>query len=241
MLAEAKSSVDAQSVPTEIVVVEDTDQRGPAWARNRGLERATRRYVAFLDADDHWRDGKLEMQLDRLRESSAGICVEGEYSSSATFMRDLFVMKASSLTSSVLLDTKQVDVRFEESLERREDHLFILEAASQAGACFASDLVQIRKHEGGLSSRNTPELRIEQNEEFVNYVRSRVDEQMVEQFRDELFRRLHHRIGRSAYHDGKYGKSTRHLWQSLTYGFSVKTAGALLLSSFHYLWERMSR
>ncbi|MCL1631547.1 glycosyltransferase [Sporolactobacillus sp. CPB3-1] len=37
--------------------------RGAAFARNAALERATGRYLAFLDSDDRWKPKKLENQL----------------------------------------------------------------------------------------------------------------------------------------------------------------------------------
>jgi glycosyltransferase involved in cell wall biosynthesis len=234
-LQEAKESVNQQSVPTEIIIVEDPQQRGPAWARNKGLENADTRFVAFLDADDLWKDGKLRTQLRAIRESSAGICLEGTYDDTNEFVRDLFLMKTMSLTSSILLDTKQIDIRFEEGLERREDHLFIIEAASKAGACFATDVVEIRKHQRGLSSRNTPELRIKQNKRFVEYVSDRVDQNLADEYKNELFRRLYHRIGRSEHRNGRYRSAIDYFLHSLSIGFSIKTSGALLLSGGMYV------
>jgi hypothetical protein len=50
--AEAVASVQAQTVPCELVVVRDEESKGAGWARNRGLEQVVTDYVAFLDADD---------------------------------------------------------------------------------------------------------------------------------------------------------------------------------------------
>src|SRR5271165_396116 len=46
------------------VRVIETDGIGPAKARNAGIEQANSPAVAFLDAGDCWRPGKLEAQLD---------------------------------------------------------------------------------------------------------------------------------------------------------------------------------
>lgn len=46
---------------------------GPAAARQRGLDEARGRFVAFLDSDDYWMPGKLSQQLAFMRDSRAAI------------------------------------------------------------------------------------------------------------------------------------------------------------------------
>lgn len=96
-VAEAIRSVLAQTRgDLELIVVDDGSQdntaavvetfddprltllrgpnRGVANARNRGLEKAQGRYIAFLDADDVWAPTKLERQIQVLQEADAAAC-----------------------------------------------------------------------------------------------------------------------------------------------------------------------
>jgi len=47
-----------------------TDNRGAAFARNKALEVATGRFIAFLDSDDLWKSRKLEIQLNFMLENN---------------------------------------------------------------------------------------------------------------------------------------------------------------------------
>ncbi|HEU5104858.1 MAG TPA: glycosyltransferase [Solirubrobacterales bacterium] len=50
-LMRCRAALERQSLPAEIVVVEDADGRGPAWARNEGVRRSRGEVVCFTDDD----------------------------------------------------------------------------------------------------------------------------------------------------------------------------------------------
>lgn len=94
-------SVLAQDVKSEIIVVDDcsTDNtaeiiieyvnnglvkyiknetnKGVAFSRNRGVTIAKGKYIAFLDADDLWAEGKLKKQLDLMENNQSVLCATG--------------------------------------------------------------------------------------------------------------------------------------------------------------------
>lgn len=52
-----------------IVVLGPAGNNGPARARNRAIEHATGRYIAFLDSDDLWKPGKLATQIGFMQQN----------------------------------------------------------------------------------------------------------------------------------------------------------------------------
>lgn len=47
---------------------------GPGYARNRSIERAQGRYIAFCDSDDRWMTDKLERQISFMNEHHCALC-----------------------------------------------------------------------------------------------------------------------------------------------------------------------
>jgi glycosyltransferase involved in cell wall biosynthesis len=51
LLRRCLAVLEAQSIPLEVVIVEDSEGRGPAWARNEGVRRARGEVICFTDDD----------------------------------------------------------------------------------------------------------------------------------------------------------------------------------------------
>jgi teichuronic acid biosynthesis glycosyltransferase TuaG len=57
-----------------VIYLRNPKNMGAAETRNRGIALAKAPYVAFLDADDIWRPGKLKKQLEALERTGYALC-----------------------------------------------------------------------------------------------------------------------------------------------------------------------
>ncbi len=63
-----------QKQDTRIRVIENHENKGAAYSRNRGIAYAEGKYLLFLDADDYLEKGALDACLHRLEETGADGC-----------------------------------------------------------------------------------------------------------------------------------------------------------------------
>lgn len=58
-----------EEIDSRIHLYENSDNMGAALSRNRGIEMAKGRFIAFLDSDDLWESNKLEVQVKFMLEN----------------------------------------------------------------------------------------------------------------------------------------------------------------------------
>ena len=169
-IGRAVDSVLEQGVSVEIIVVDDhsddalmaalepylhnpaviylrnPENLGASGSRNLGVARTRGAYVAFLDADDYWRPGKLNKQLRAMEETGAVLCCtarelltpEGESTGRIIPVRERIryrdLLKQNSINcSSVLLRTdvaREFPMHHEDS---HEDYIMWLEILREYG------------------------------------------------------------------------------------------------------------
>jgi glycosyltransferase involved in cell wall biosynthesis len=246
MLNRALHCVDDQTHPTEPIVIEGGPN--PAWARNRGLEQSSARFVAFLDADDYWKPVKLEKQYGTITDERAALCLntaeltDGSRNdivapSAQQFAKLLFCGHQSGITSSMLVDTERTTAIFNESIYRREDHLFALEVIHDGGYCCIDDvLTHVEKHETGLSENVDYDRKLESYELF--YERAIELFPALQNYSEEYWAQAWYNTGRGYYYCDEFRRSLSYLWRSLRTAPRAKTAAAIGASAVRYLVSR---
>lgn len=242
MLERAIDSVDSQTINADPVIIDGGDN--VAENRNMGLEQASSRFVAFLDADDYWKPTKLARQYEIMCDTDCALCLttthrsDGTYndvtaSSDLEFVQKLVIGDLSSITSSILVDTKRTTARFDESMYRLEDHLFAIEAVDDGGYCYIDEpLTCVEKHEAGLSANEEFDRKLDSYHRFYEKATDLYPE--LKQFSDEYWGQVWYNGGRVYYYRDDFKSSLSYLRDSFVTKPRLKTAAALGLSAVKY-------
>lgn len=213
-LKEAIESIAQQTaLPKRVVVVDDgspiplqqpevsgdldviwvrTENRGLGAARNEGLRHAVGEFVAFLDADDHWKPEKLALQQARLDQCQSAVacyteCVNesdyfgfGPYPDPDLPRSELaaIVWQGQFFPPSSMLVRRDVAVKvggFREGLSNGEDLDFLFRLFSEGDVVgVPHQLTFYRVHEGQITADTFRKIR-GQKEAFRGVIKNHAD------------------------------------------------------------------
>ncbi len=200
-LPEALDSLVAQTVPDwEAILVDDCsadcsaamadayaardprfrvfrqpENGGAAKARNRALENARGRFIAYLDSDDYWMPEKLERQLGFMRDRRIGACFtsyetvneDGDHRNYVHVDAEVgyhrFLTKPPTCSHTVMFDTAVVDrsLLVMPDIRKRQDAATWLQVIKAGHRLHGLDevLAANRKRAGSLSSNKLSAVR----------------------------------------------------------------------------------
>lgn len=142
---------------------------GAGKARTRGMEEATGRYIAYLDADDVWLAEKLEKQVAYMKKTNAAFsCTSYEVIDDSGKRLNKIVHMLPNVdyvgfltnnllqTVGIMVDTEVVDKKYlvMPDIRRRQDAATWLQILKAGFECYGLDevLAQYRRTENSLSS-----------------------------------------------------------------------------------------
>lgn len=129
---EDKAALEKLEQYNDLITVYFLDKNvGPGEARNKGLDEAKGKYIAFLDSDDVWTEEKLDRQVDLMEKTNAFItchysAIKGEKernSGEVTIISTTKQLLKNRLHTRSVMMKNTKDYRFEKGKRRVEDFL----------------------------------------------------------------------------------------------------------------------
>ena len=151
---------------TKVIVQKNQKNAGVAQTRNKGVRLASGEYIAFLDADDRFANGKLQKQIAKLKETGADLCntarrlIRADGTETETVIHTPEVITLSQLEHSNRINCSSVLVRRETALrfpmahsDAHEDYLTWLYMLQNGVTMVGIDepLLEYRLSESGKS------------------------------------------------------------------------------------------
>ena len=158
-------------VDPRIKLFKHSNNKGAAKARNLGTKMAEGKFIAFLDADDLWKENKLDLQVNKLNNKVADVCFGSyEWINSKSELLNKKVQALKSLTYKKLLkanyignltgiyNCESLGKIYTKDLKKRQDWLLWLEAlrrSDKPAIGISETIAYYRIAEGSLSSNKT--------------------------------------------------------------------------------------
>ncbi|WP_435063651.1 glycosyltransferase family 2 protein [Halobaculum sp. EA56] len=183
---------------------------GPGAARNEGISASSGEFIAFLDADDEWLEGKISKQVDRLRQTGSGFSFTEEYVitedgnevrlSGISFPKgepphEYYFKKGTGIGSRTVVVRREflLDERFDEELEAREDPHLWTRILRRTDPVKVSEPLAV-KHERGNSLTSDEELVWRSERKAIVDLAKRFPE--LERYRDTRLQEADYRFGK---------------------------------------------
>lgn len=147
----------------KFIIIENTENLGPGISRNRGIEKATGRYIAFIDSDDIWDENKLEYQLKFMKDKDIEFsfsAYERIKSKNDKYIRKVEVPSVIKyedllkntiiLTSTVIIDTSKInkEILVFENLRMSEDLILFLKILKSGYTAYGYNFILIKYRVG---------------------------------------------------------------------------------------------
>ncbi len=150
-----------------IKLLQNKDNLGVGKSRNKAIEAATGRYIAFLDCDDYWHPDKLQKQLQFMQANKAAFSYTAYYPVKADRTSYLYYVPApqrldfNTLTRNnyigcltVMYDSKFLGKCFFPDIRRRQDWVLWLQILRQTEGLGLSEPLAYYRVTAGSLSRN---------------------------------------------------------------------------------------